>query len=221
MAMKRCLLRDDAACTPRAINSLPVPLSPSNSTVASLLATFSMVRQDAQHFGIAGDQAARTRLLHELQANVLLLQIVEPEGTVDRQPACRSRRVWRRNRRHPRPTALKALLRSFCPVRTMTFVSGSGLKDFFEQMETLGNRVGIGRQAKIHGHHRRQMTAKLSQRALPVAGGQRFVFDRTPSAICFCNAGSSSTISRGRIFSELGSDTPTLDRDLFSSFEQW
>jgi hypothetical protein len=79
-------LRLEAWCSPCASTSLPVPLSPSSSTVASLLATFSMVRQTRS---ISGSRVIRpgqrVGLLQRLQAAVLGLQLGQPVGALDGQ----------------------------------------------------------------------------------------------------------------------------------------
>ena len=50
---------------------------------------------------------------------------------------------------------------------------GIEIQQLLEQPEALRHRIGVGRQAQVHRHHRRRVATELQQRALAIAGGHR------------------------------------------------
>ena len=66
------------------MSSLPVPDSPSRSTLASAGATFSTVRHTLHHLRTASQDAFERRMRRRfLQAHIFVFQLVETVGTID------------------------------------------------------------------------------------------------------------------------------------------
>ena len=203
MATNLSALRWDCWCSPRASTSLPVPLSPNNNTVTLALATFSMVRQMPSIPGSrvirpdrpSGSAMARKRLFSACSACILNARSTLMLSTSGSKGLARKSYA-------PMATAFRAFVWSFCPVRTITLVSGSAtsissssLNPSVTESASGGNPRSIVTTA---GAWRRNWISALS-RSWASSASKR----SSDHLICFCNAGSSSTISRDCSFSVL------------------
>ena len=129
---------------------------------------------DAQHLGVARDQARqRIGLVQLAQAAVLGLQLGQAEGALDRQAQQLGLEGLGKEVVGAQGHRAQALAWSFCPVSTMTLMSGSMASICSSSLKPSDTRVGVGRQAQVHRHHGRLVAAQLHQRALAVAGGDR------------------------------------------------
>ena len=81
----------------------------------------------------------------------------------------------------PSPMARSALARSFCPVSTMTLVSGASTWIASSSASPSVGIVRMRRQSEVHGHDRRLVAAQLRDRRFAVAGHDRFVLVEGPA----------------------------------------
>ena len=128
-----------------------------------------------QHAGVTRHQAGQCiGLLHGLQASVLGLQLGQSKRALNRQVEQLrlegfGKKIIGAQRDGAQGVGLVVLPRQHNHLGVRI-----GRKYLFEQAETFGHRVRVGRQPQVHGHHGRRMTPHLHQRALPVIGSHRF-----------------------------------------------
>jgi hypothetical protein len=133
-----------------------------------------MVRDNAQHVGVARDQAGQgVGLVQGLQAAVFGLQFGQAVGAFDGQVQHvrlerLGQKVVRTQCHGAQRVGLVVLAREHDDLGGRLEV-----QDLLEQLEAFGHRVGVRRQAQVHGDHGGLVPAHLQQGALAVAGGDR------------------------------------------------
>ena len=128
----------------------------------------------AQHLGVAGEQTTeRIWLVQRLQTPVLGLQFEQPERAVDRQPQqLRLEGLGEKVVGTQCDRAQRIRLVVLAGEHDHLDV-GVQRQQLLQQAKALADGIWVGRQAQVHGDHRRLMPPELHQRALAVAGGDR------------------------------------------------
>jgi hypothetical protein len=148
-------VRFDASCSPRARTSLPVPAFAEQQRGDVARRDLLDRAADAQHLRIARDEfCKRVGVLQRLQAAVLRLQLRKTVRAIDRQPEkVRVERLGEEVVGAERDGAQGVRL-VVLPGEDDDLDVGVELQQLLQQLETLRDRIRVGRQPQVHRHDR-------------------------------------------------------------------
>jgi hypothetical protein len=120
-------------------------------------------------------------LLHRLQSFVLLLQFMQSVGALDGQAEHVDLERLGKEIIGAESDGAQRVGAIVLAGEDDDLGVGRQRQDLFEQFETLGDRIGVGRQTQIHGHHRRLVATHQLQGAFTIVGSQGFVLVERPA----------------------------------------
>ncbi len=181
IATKFCFARGLCVCSARASNSLPVPLSPSNSTVADVGATFSTMRQAFCIVSlIAMTPASGITLWRCGQGAVLLLEVVDLERALHQELEHVGVDRLLVEIVGPKADGLDRVLLVELPGHHDHLGGRGDLQGLEQRRHALGHTLGVRRQSEVLQDDGRLVSPHRSNRRGSVASGDDFVTVKAP-----------------------------------------